>query len=320
MNSNFVQPKKKRNKKTKEQKDKEIKEKEERKNEKENKERIDKKMKKTLNNIIRYVIITKKIKINIDNSDNLILEKVSLIASNHVNIKREIFIIEKNKDNLTEDRKQQIEEILNIYTDAIKQLKKSLFAFSRLDQGFKDILGIGIIEALQDIIIIDQCTSHTNVNMIIPECHDDMTNSYMCVCGKDHLHNLLICDHPNLPEFENMIIGSVCTQHFKIFALLQSCEENRKNFLKIYEYAKSTKYKLTKKKCSICDCYNVRLSNNFTGEEKIKNTICSKCYKVHKCNNGTTTYKTKCLSCDVFIHHSIDKCKRCIKKFIYNFV
>ena len=320
MNSNFIQPKKKRNKKTKEQKDKEIKKKEERIKEKENRERIDKEIKKTLNNIIKYVKITKQITIDISKTETNITEKIELVALNHVNIKTEIFLIEKNKDNLTEERKQQIEETLKIYSDAINELKKSLRAYERLDNGFKDILGVGIIEALEDVEIIEQCGSITNVNTIIPECYDPLHNNYKCVCGKDHLVNLLICDHPNLPYSQNMIIGSVCTQHFEIFSLLQSCEENKQNFLKIYEYAKSTKYKLTKKKCSICNCYNVRISNNFTGEEKIKNTVCSKCYKVHKCNNGTIRYKTKCLSCDVFIHHSIDKCKKCIKKFIYNFV
>jgi len=242
------------------------------------------------------------------------------VAENHIKIKTEIVLIEKNKDNLTEERKQQIEETLNVYTDAINELKKSLRAYKRLDEGFKDILGVGIIKALEDVEIIDQCTADTNVYPIIPECYEVKTCDYRCVCGKEHLNNLLICDHPNLPKFENMIIGSVCTAHFEIFSLLQSCEENKQNFKKIYEYAKSTKFKLKNKKCSICGCYKVRLSNNFTGEEKIKNTVCHKCIKVHKCYNGTITYKTKCLSCDEYIHHSINKCKKCIKKFIYNFV
>ncbi len=325
MSSNFKDNKKVSKKKTKEEKQQEEKEKEERKKEKEEIERIDAEIKKKLENIIEYVKLSKTIEIDFDKSTQTTLDNIRLIAESHINIKAELFMIELNKDNITEERNKQIKETIKIYKEAITELKTKLTAFKRLDDGFRKILGVGIVKAMEDIIIVNQCRSLYNVDLIIKECHP-MDDEYICVCGKEGLVNLLVCHHPNLPKTENMIIGSVCCEHFEIFALLQSCKESKNNFLKIYKYAKKTKYKLTKKKCIKCDKYKVQISNDFKGEEIIKNDVCSNCYKIYKCVNGNITYKTKCLSCDNFINYKMDKCISCekkeknnSKKIIYNF-
>lgn len=240
------------------------------------------------------------------------LANVKEISLKFKKMKHDLFLLDEKKDNLTEDQIFELLDAKNKNDKNIETLIKRLTTFKRLDEGFKDILNIGIIQALEELEEIEVVKSYNNTNPIIPKCHP-RDDEYICVCGKPHLKNLMVCSHHSL-EYENFIIGSECVKHIEIFAMLQTCEETKNKFLNITDYFKTQNFKLTKKPCTQCNRYRVGNNNNYKGAESVKNRICTYCYMkvkieneykyVIKCNQPgccvgfiNKKYKTMCCDC-----------------------
>jgi len=252
---------------------------------------------RSIKEIVKFCMTSEKINITFnDNNTQKTLEQVREITNKQRLLSYDLHRLHLKKDNLTEEQVKKLKRTQEIYNKSIAKLLAKLKQYEKLDEGFRTILGLGIIQAMEEMNIEEVCRydDMNDSSQIVDNCNPK-DDEYICVCGKPDLKNLMICSHKNL-EYENFIIGSTCCQHFEIFAMLQACEETKREFTKVSDYVTKYKYKLTNKPCRGCGEYKV---SKTIGKIPYKNIYCKDCIEVKggivkvKCDNCPFNFKYK---------------------------